>query len=136
MELKWAVAAVTGILLAVLCICLAVVFIKWLYSLDRTSESASRSAGRHGEVIAAEIIRRVFREGDHLLTNIEITYDGRQAEMDCVVVNKFGVFFFEVSNQAVKKTGLSAGALFSAPSDQSMGGRVCYFTPSKQPCGQ
>lgn len=49
MELKWAAAAMIGILLAVLCVCLAAVFIKWLSSLDWTFESASERAGRHGE---------------------------------------------------------------------------------------
>lgn len=95
---KWAVAAIIGILLAA-------VFIKWLSSLDWTFESASERAGRRGEEIAAEIIRRVLREGDYLLTNIEIVYDGRQAEIDCIVVNKFGVFIFEVKNYSGQLVG-------------------------------
>ena len=105
MELKWAVAAMTGILSAALCIWLAAIFIKWLSSLDWTFESASRRAGRYGEEIAAEIIRRVLREDDYLLTNVEITYDGRQAEMDCIVVNRFGVFIFEVKNYSGQLVG-------------------------------
>lgn len=105
MELIWATAAVAGILLAVLCIWLSALFIKWLSSLDWTFESASERAGRHGEEIAAEIISRVLKEGDHLLTNIEITYDGRRAEMDCIVVNKFGAFIFEVKNYSGQSAG-------------------------------
>lgn len=105
MDLKWAVTAIIGILLAVLCIWLAAVFIKWLFSSDWTFESASRRAGRHGEEIAEEIIRRVLREDDYLLTNIEITYDGRQAEMDCIIVNQFGVFIFEVKNYSGRLVG-------------------------------
>lgn len=105
MELKWAVAVIIGILLAVLCIWRAVIFIKWLSSLDWTFESASRRAGRYGEEIAAEIIRRVLKEDDCLLTNIGITYDGRQAEMDCIVVNRFGVFVFEVKNYSGQLMG-------------------------------
>lgn len=62
MELKWVVAAVAGILLAGLFICLAAVFIKWLSSLDWTFEPASRRAGRHGEKIAAEIISGFLRK--------------------------------------------------------------------------
>ena len=72
MELKWAVAAIIGILLAVLCIWLAAIFIKWLSSLDWTFEPASRRAGRHGEEIAAENIRRVLREDDCLLTKFRV----------------------------------------------------------------
>lgn len=105
MEIKWAVTAMTGIFLVAFCICLAVALIKWLSSLEWTFESASERAGRHGEEIAAEIIRRVLREGDYLLTNIEITYDGKQAEMDCIVVNKFGVFIFEVKNYSGQLSG-------------------------------
>lgn len=105
MELKWAAAAVVGVLLAVLCVWLAALLIKWLSSLDWTFESASERAGRHGEEIAVEIISRVLKEGDHLLTNIEIAYDGRRAEMDCIVVNKFGVFIFEVKNYSGQLVG-------------------------------
>ncbi len=105
MELKWAMFAMIGILLAVLCIWLAAVFIKWLFSLEWTFESASRRAGRHGEEIAAEMISRVLREDDYLLTNIEIAYEGRRAEMDCIVVNKFGVFIFEVKNYSGQLVG-------------------------------
>ena len=105
MELKWAAAAVVGVLLAVLCVWLAALLIKWLSSLDWTFESASERAGRHGEEIAAEIISRVLKEGDHLLTNIEIAYDGRRAEMDCIVVNKFGAFIFEVKNYSGQLIG-------------------------------
>ena len=121
MALKWAVTAIIAILPAVLCIWLVALFIKWLSSLDWTFESAGRRAGRHGEEIAAEIIRQVLRDGDYLLTNIEIAYDGRQAEMDCIVVNRFGVFVFEAKNYS--------GQLM-------MGGRVCDSAPSKQPCRQ
>ena len=105
MELTWAVAAMIGIPLAVLCIWLAAMFLKRLSSLEWTFESASKRAGRHGEEIAAEIISRVLGEGDCLLTNIEITYDDRQAEMDCVIVNKFGVFIFEVKNYSGQLVG-------------------------------
>ena len=101
----WVVAVVAGILLAVLFIYLAVLFIKWPSSLDWTFESASRRAGRHGEEIAAKIISRVLKEGDYLLTNTEITYDGKRAEMDCIVVNKFGVFIFEVKNYSGRLIG-------------------------------
>ena len=105
MELNGVAIVVVGILLAVVCICLAALFIKWLYSLDWTFESASRRAGRHGEEIAAEIIIRVLKEGDYLLTNTEISYEGSRAEMDCTVVNKFGVFIFEVKNYSGQLMG-------------------------------
>jgi hypothetical protein len=105
MELKWAVAFMIGILLAVMCIWLAVVFIKWLYSQEWTFETASKRAGRHGEEFAAEMISQVLEEGDYLFKNVEITYDNKPAEMDCIVVNKFGVFIFEVKNYSGQLIG-------------------------------
>ena len=96
---------IIAILLIVVCISLFVAFIKWLFSLNWTFESASRRAGRQGEEIAAEMISRILRDGDHLLTNIKISYDNRQAEMDCIVVNRFGVFIFEVKNYSGQLIG-------------------------------
>ena len=61
-------------------------------------EAPERRAGRRGEIIATDIIKRVLREGDYLLTNVSISYDGRPAELDNVVVNKYGVFIIEVKN--------------------------------------
>lgn len=49
MELKWAVAAMIGTLLVILCIWLFGLFVKWLSSLEWTFESASRRAGKYGE---------------------------------------------------------------------------------------
>ena len=46
------------------------------------------------------IIRRVLRNGDVLLTNVDISYDGRKAELDNVIINKYGVFIIEVKNYA------------------------------------
>jgi hypothetical protein len=61
-------------------------------------ESPERRAGHRGEIIATDIIKHVLREGDYLLTNVSISYDGRPAELDNVVVNKYGVFIIEVKN--------------------------------------
>jgi len=51
------------------------------------------------------MIRQVLKEVEHLLTNIEISYDGKKAEMDSVVVSKFGVFIFEVKNYSGQLIG-------------------------------
>jgi len=64
----------------------------------REIESEADLAGAQGEEIAAFVIRRVMRPDDHLLTNVQIEYDGRPAEMDSIVVNQYGVFIIEVKN--------------------------------------
>ena len=61
-------------------------------------EPPQKRAGRYGEKYAASVIKSVLREGDTLLSNVSIAYDGRPAELDCVVVNKNGVFVIEVKN--------------------------------------
>lgn len=63
-----------------------------------TIEAPEKQAGRYGEYIATEIIKGVLREGDYLFTNISVSYDGKSTELDNVVVNKYGVFIFEVKN--------------------------------------
>ena len=55
-------------------------------------------SGIRGEELAHRIIASVLREGDRLLSNVAISYDGKPAELDFVVVNSFGVFILEVKN--------------------------------------
>ena len=57
-----------------------------------------KRAGIRGEAVAVRAIESVFREGDRLLTNISIEYEGKRTELDTVVVNKYGVFIIEVKN--------------------------------------
>ena len=61
-------------------------------------ESPEKRAGRQGEHIATESIKGVLREGDYLFTNVSVSCDGKRTELDDVVVNKYGVFIFEVKN--------------------------------------
>lgn len=64
----------------------------------KSFDSPEKVAGKIGELEAAEIIKSVLHSDDVLLTNIEFSYDGRPAELDCVVVNGYGVFIIEVKN--------------------------------------
>ena len=57
-----------------------------------------KRAGIRGEEAAARAIESVLREGDRLFTNVSIEYDGKPAELDNVIVNKYGVFIIEVKN--------------------------------------
>lgn len=61
-------------------------------------ENSKIKAGKRGEERAITIIESVLREGDYLFSNIDFIYDDRPAELDCVVVNKYGVFIIEVKN--------------------------------------
>lgn len=61
-------------------------------------ETAERRVGRIGEHKATHIISSVLREDDRLFTNVQINYADKPAELDNVIVNKFGVFIIEVKN--------------------------------------
>ena len=55
-------------------------------------------AGDYGERFAAQAIRSVLRDDDWLFSNVTVEYDGKLAELDNVIVNKYGVFIIEVKN--------------------------------------
>lgn len=70
-----------------------------------TVEPPHRAAGRRGERVATRYIESVLREDDMLFTNVSITYEGKPAELDNVIVNKFGVFIIEVKNYSGRLSG-------------------------------
>lgn len=61
-------------------------------------EAGNRRAGRRGEIAATNVIKSILREDDMLFTNVEISFEDKPAELDDVIVNKFGVFVIEVKS--------------------------------------
>lgn len=61
-------------------------------------ESPERRAGRIGERFAINVIQEILNENDVLLTNVEISADGKNTELDNVIINPNGVFIIEVKN--------------------------------------
>lgn len=59
-------------------------------------EPEEKRVGRRGERIATNIIKRVLRDDDYLFTNVPVSYDDKETELDNVIVNKYGVFIIEV----------------------------------------
>lgn len=57
-----------------------------------------KRVGIRGEEAAVRAVESVLREGDRLFTNVKIEYEGKPAELDIVVVNRYGVFIIEVKN--------------------------------------
>lgn len=68
-------------------------------------ESPSKRAGRRGETAARGMIKSVLREDDMLFGNITVSFEGKEAELDNVVVNRCGVFIIEVKNYSGKLYG-------------------------------
>lgn len=86
------------VVIIILLIWLVSVFINASQQTDSTYESSRKVAGRYAEELVANILKQSLKDDDYLFTNIEIEFDGRPAELDFVVVNKCGVFIFEVKN--------------------------------------
>ena len=68
---------------------------------DRNSqdeEQERRLAGKRGEKVVTDEIKRVKRKDDYLFTNVKISFKGKRTECDNIIVNNFGVFIIEVKN--------------------------------------
>ena len=61
-------------------------------------ESPDRRAGRLGEVLVSDLINDVLNADDHLLTNVRIKADGKETELDNLIINSYGIFIVEVKN--------------------------------------
>lgn len=88
---------IIGIAFLVACITIIIIALKNNFN-NINIEDSKIKAGKIGEERAITIIESVLREGDYLFSNIDFIYDDRPAELDCVVVNKYGVFIIEVKN--------------------------------------
>lgn len=86
------------VIVLIIVIIIAVIAISKSGGAGFTIEPPHRAAGRRGERVATRYIESVLREDDSLFTNVSISYDGRPAELDNVIVNKYGVFIIEVKN--------------------------------------
>ena len=69
-----------------------------------------KAAGIEGEWIAEHRIRSIIRDDDHYYLNLQISFDGRRAELDNLIVNHNGVFVIEVKNYS--------GILFGEEDDE------------------
>lgn len=74
-----------------------ILFLALLLSLS-SDEDQKRIAGKEGELQARSILNRYLNDDDFLLNNVNISIHGRDTELDYVVINKNGIFIFEVKN--------------------------------------
>ena len=81
-------------------------FITFLIIKSGAGESPQRRAGRLGEKVATTIIGEVLNEDDTLFTNVEIFADGKQTELDNLIVNSHGIFIIEVKNYSGELYGV------------------------------
>lgn len=89
-----------NILLIIISVCILfiiIVGVSFAFGLPHV-ESPERLAGRIGERFATNVIEEILNENDVLLTNVEITAEGKITELDNVIINPNGVFIIEVKN--------------------------------------
>ena len=55
-------------------------------------------AGNKGEAIFSNKIRSILRNDDVLLNNISLSVNGKETEIDNLIINKNGIFIVEVKN--------------------------------------
>ena len=68
-------------------------------------EDPKITAGKNGEIIAADIIKALLYDDDIMLMNIKISYEDKETELDNVIINKRGVFIIEVKNYSGELIG-------------------------------
>lgn len=68
-------------------------------------ESPEKRAGRMGERFATTIIQEILRADDALLTNVRISAEGKQTELDNIIINSNGVYIIEVKNWTGQLSG-------------------------------
>lgn len=68
-------------------------------------ETPQKRAGRLGELFATRIISEIQYDDDVLLTNVRIYADGKQTELDNVIINQNGIFIIEVKNLSGQLVG-------------------------------
>lgn len=76
-----------------------ILLVKLIFKIDITLfESGEERAGRYGEQFVSQIIREILNEKDVLLTNVKVSFEGKNTELDNVIINNRGVFIIEVKN--------------------------------------
>ena len=69
-----------------------------LISNGITIENGRKRAGNRGEAIIFNQLKWLINDRDWVLTNVEVIYDHKKSELDCVIINENGVFIIEVKN--------------------------------------
>ena len=82
-----------------ICICGVIILMRLMSKLGLGGiELPEKRAGRLGESFANTVIQEILHDDDVMLTNVRIMAEGKQAELDDLIINKRGVFIIEVKN--------------------------------------
>lgn len=89
-------------------IILLVALIIWLINIDSKNiyeheqyereQREIKNAGNFGEAICKSEIKQILRSDDILINNICLNINGKETEIDNLIINKNGIFIIEVKN--------------------------------------
>lgn len=82
---------------------LIIALIIWLIKIAAKSsyereQREIKSAGNFGEIICRNEIHQILHSDDILINNICLNVDGKETEIDNLIINKNGIFIVEVKN--------------------------------------
>lgn len=86
------------IAIILLVVLVGLIFILVVSSSDKREQREIKSAGNKGEAIFSNMIRSILRSDDVLLNNISLSVNGKETEIDNLIINKNGIFIIEVKN--------------------------------------
>lgn len=80
-----------------------IIIVKWIISAGLESaynheQKEIKYAGNKGEAIFNYLINNILRSDDILLNNISLNVDGKETEIDNLIINKNGIFIVEIKN--------------------------------------
>lgn len=100
------------IMIVIVIMIIFVIFLSYLISSSFSNshnqssfEDGQKKAGRYGERVAIHLIQEILTEKDVLLTNVKISFEDRETELDDVIINNRGVFIIEVKNYSGTLSG-------------------------------
>ncbi len=88
------------IILLILFFACILLYFGWLFTKLGPSgiELPEKRAGRLGENFASTVIQEILYDDDIMLTNVRIMAEGKETELDNLIINKHGIFIIEVKN--------------------------------------
>ena len=82
-----------------------ILFILFIFAILWRREPEHRTVGNMGEKHTANLIRQFLSDEDILLTNLEISFEGKRTELDNLVISKRGISIIETKTYSGRIVG-------------------------------
>lgn len=87
------------VIVVILLIVLAVLLLGvWLRIKYVHEQKEIKRAGKRGELLFEDMVEDILQDGDVLLNNVSLSVDGKQTEIDNLIINRNGIFIVEIKN--------------------------------------